>query len=237
MIHSLSFIVISHLKPLKLTLSTSPTRPSSTSPPSSSSDPRRRSASDALRFCQSTSVWEYFQKYNTSGTTRTVVSLLSRWGVISEKVNKFAGCMAQVNALHQSGTIEEDKAEKAIRKNKATRKDVGEYLNKKLKLIEDVTRLEEEKMFIKKEKLAVEKEKNDEKLKIEKEKIMIEKKKFEITEWLEEERIMMKDTSGLTGAQKAFYEQLQEEILAKRRLLLAFYSSHCSKITSGQLRR
>ncbi|XP_030955326.1 uncharacterized protein LOC115977553 [Quercus lobata] len=34
----------SHLKPLKLTLSTSPARPSSTSPPSSSSDPRRRSA-------------------------------------------------------------------------------------------------------------------------------------------------------------------------------------------------
>ena len=39
------------------------------------------------------------------------------------------------------------KAEKAIRKNKATGKDVGEYLNKKLKLIEDVTRLEEEKMY------------------------------------------------------------------------------------------
>nr|POF15803.1 glutathione s-transferase t3 [Quercus suber] len=201
-------------------------------------------------------VWEYFQKYNTSGITRTIVSLLSRWGTTSERVNKFAGCMAQVNALHQSGTTKEDKikdakalfiekhekpflldhcwlmlkdqpkftdpsnaksrssvpltpesisigegdcgsglgdssnferpigkkAEKAIRKNKATRKDVGEYLNKKLKLIEDVTRLEEEKMFIEKEKLAVEKEKNDEKLKIEKEKIMIEKKKFEITE-------------------------------------------------------
>nr|POE67777.1 hypothetical protein CFP56_31452 [Quercus suber] len=109
------------------------------------------------------------------------------------------------------------KAEKAIQKNKATGKDIGEYLNKKLKLIEDVTRLEEEKMFIEKEKLAVEKEKNDEKRKIEKEKIMIEKKKFEITKRLEEERIMMKDTSGLTGAQKAFYEQLQEEIMAKRR--------------------
>ncbi|XP_065629209.1 glutathione S-transferase T3 [Quercus suber] len=58
-------------------------------------------------------VWEYFQKYNTSGTTRTVVSLLSRWGAISEKVNKFAGCMAQVNALYQSGTTEEDKIKDA----------------------------------------------------------------------------------------------------------------------------
>ena len=101
------------------------------------------------------------------------------------------------------------KAEKAIRKNKATEKDVGEYLTKKLKLIEDVTRLEEEK-------LAIEKESREEKLKIEKERIMIEKKKFEMIERLEAERIMMIDTSGLTGAQKAFYELLQEEIMARQ---------------------
>ena len=54
-------------------------------------------------------VWKYFMQYNTSGTTRTVISLLSRWGTISEKTNKFAGCMAQINALHQSGITEEDK--------------------------------------------------------------------------------------------------------------------------------
>ena len=54
-------------------------------------------------------VWKYFMQYNTSGITHIVVSLLSRWGAISEKTNKFAGCMAQVNTLHQSGTIEEDK--------------------------------------------------------------------------------------------------------------------------------
>ena len=54
-------------------------------------------------------VWEYFTQYNTSGTTRTVISLLSRWGTNSEKTNKFARCMAQVNALHQSGITEEDK--------------------------------------------------------------------------------------------------------------------------------
>ena len=108
------------------------------------------------------------------------------------------------------------KAEKAIRKNKATGKDVGEYLAKKLKLIEDVTRLEEEKMCFEREKLAIEKESKEEKLKIEKERIIIEKKKFEMTERLEEERIMMIDTSGFTGAQKLFYEQLQEEIMARR---------------------
>ena len=71
-------------------------------------------------------------------------------------------------------------------------------------------------MFIEREKLAIEKKRSEEKLKIEKERIMIEKKKFEMTERLEEERIMMIDTSGLTGAQKAFYEQLQEEIMARQ---------------------
>ena len=54
-------------------------------------------------------VWEYFMQYNTSGTTRTVISLLSCWATISEKTNKFTGCMAQINALHQSGITEEDK--------------------------------------------------------------------------------------------------------------------------------
>ena len=71
-------------------------------------------------------------------------------------------------------------------------------------------------MFIKREKLAIEKERSEEKLKIEKERVMNEKKKFEMEYMLEEERIMMKDTSGLTGAQKSFYEQLQEEIMARR---------------------
>ena len=70
------------------------------------------------------------------------------------------------------------KAEKANQKNKAIRKDVREYLTKKLKFIEEVTRLEEEKMFIEREKLTIEKERSEEKLKIEKERVMIEKKKI-----------------------------------------------------------
>ena len=68
------------------------------------------------------------------------------------------------------------KAKKAIRKNKATGKDVGEYLTKKLKLIEVVTWLEEEKMFIEWVKLAIEKERSEEKLKIEKKKIWDDRK-------------------------------------------------------------
>ena len=71
-------------------------------------------------------------------------------------------------------------------------------------------------MLIEREKLRIEKERVEEKLKIEKERVMIERKKFEMQYMLEEERIMMKDTSALTRAQKAFYEQLQEEIMARR---------------------
>ena len=48
-------------------------------------------------------------QYNTSGITRTIISLLSCWGMISEKTNKFAGCMAKVNTHHQSGITEQDK--------------------------------------------------------------------------------------------------------------------------------
>ena len=65
-------------------------------------------------------------------------------------------------------------------------------------------------------KLAIEKERTEEKLKIEKEIVMIERKKFDMEYMLKEERIMMKDTSGLTETQKAFYEQLQEEIMARQ---------------------
>ncbi|XP_075674518.1 uncharacterized protein LOC142643673 [Castanea sativa] len=53
-------------------------------------------------------VWEYFTQYNKSGNTRTITSLLSRWGLISERTNKFAGCMTKVNALHKSGITEQD---------------------------------------------------------------------------------------------------------------------------------
>ena len=51
-------------------------------------------------------VWEYFTQYNTFGTTCTAISLICRWGTLSEKTNKFSGCMAKVNAHHQSGITE-----------------------------------------------------------------------------------------------------------------------------------
>ena len=54
-------------------------------------------------------VWEYFHNHNTFGTTRTAISLTSRWGMIDNETNRFCGCMAQVKAISQSGTTEQDK--------------------------------------------------------------------------------------------------------------------------------
>ena len=58
-------------------------------------------------FCQK--VWEYFKEHNTSGTTYTVISLISHWRTINKETNRFCGCMAKVNAIYQSGTTEQDK--------------------------------------------------------------------------------------------------------------------------------
>ena len=78
------------------------------------------------------------------------------------------------------------------------------------------TQLEEEKYFIERGKLRIKKERGEEKLRIEKEIVKIEREKLEMHHMLEEERIMMKDTSAFTKAQKRFYEQLQEKIMARR---------------------
>ena len=58
-------------------------------------------------FCQK--VWEYFMEHDTSGTTRTAISLISHWATINKETNRFCGCMAKVNAIHQSGTTKQDK--------------------------------------------------------------------------------------------------------------------------------
>ena len=48
-------------------------------------------------------------EHNTSCTTRTAVSLISRWTTINKETNGFCGHMAIVNAIHQSCTTENDK--------------------------------------------------------------------------------------------------------------------------------
>ena len=70
-------------------------------------------------------------------------------------------------------------------------------------------------LCIKAEKLRLGELWDKERTRLEEEKMFIERKKFEMQHMLGEERIMMKDTSALTGAQKVFYEQLQEEIMAR----------------------
>ncbi|XP_065626899.1 uncharacterized protein LOC112041148 [Quercus suber] len=109
------------------------------------------------------------------------------------------------------------KAKKANENNKATKKDVGEFLAKKMKFIEESQK--QEKDHIKAEMVHL-KELRDrvhrERIRLEEEKLRIEKEKLRIQEMFEEERIMLVDTSTLAGVQKVFYEQLQKEIIARR---------------------
>ena len=109
------------------------------------------------------------------------------------------------------------KAEKANWKNKAIKKNVGEYLAKKMKFIEESQKQEKDRM---KAEMVHLKELRDtvyrERIQLEKEKLRIEKEKLRIQEMFDDERIMLVDTSTLAGVQKLFYEQLQREIIARR---------------------
>ncbi|XP_075670194.1 uncharacterized protein LOC142639957 [Castanea sativa] len=66
-------------------------------------------------------IWQYFYHYSPSGTTRTVGSLSSRWGMINRETSRFYGFIAALEATPHSGTTEQDKIEnaKAMYKEKA----------------------------------------------------------------------------------------------------------------------
>ena len=115
------------------------------------------------------------------------------------------------------------KVEKANRKkNKATEKDVGEYLAKKKKFIEESQEQEKEGLRIKVERVCLEELRDRERIRLEEHKIRIEEGKIGIEreklciQNMLDERIMLVDTSALARAQKLFYEQLQEGIIARR---------------------
>ena len=54
-------------------------------------------------------IWQYFCNHSAAGTTRTPISLSSRWGIINKKTSRFCGFFASLEGLHQSGIIEQDK--------------------------------------------------------------------------------------------------------------------------------
>ena len=116
------------------------------------------------------------------------------------------------------------KTEKDNRKKKASGKDVGEYLAKKMKVIEDL-QVQEKESYIKVERVRLEELRDKERIRLEElrdrdriqfekrvqmeeERIRIEREKLHMKSMIEDERIMSVNTSGMFGAQKPFYEQL-----------------------------
>jgi hypothetical protein len=56
-----------------------------------------------------TRVHEYYHAHTTSETKRTKGSLQNRWSTIQLCTNKYSGCLAKIESLHQSGITEENK--------------------------------------------------------------------------------------------------------------------------------
>ena len=126
-----------------------------------------------------------------------------------------------VSILDDTTTFERPiirKAEKANRKKKASEKDVGKYLVKKMKCIKESQEQEKESFRIKakrvrleelrdKERIQLEELKDKERVRLEErrirmeeERISIEREKLRIQSMVEDERIMNKNTSGMSEA-------------------------------------
>ena len=54
-------------------------------------------------------IHEYFHSNKDFSSDRNANSLTHRWGVIQENVNKFTGCVAQIEGRRQSGVTAQDK--------------------------------------------------------------------------------------------------------------------------------
>ncbi|XP_061994927.1 glutathione S-transferase T3-like [Rosa rugosa] len=54
-------------------------------------------------------ITEYYHQYKSFDSDRSQPMLTQRWGKIQKVVNKFSGCFAAINEIHESGKTEQDK--------------------------------------------------------------------------------------------------------------------------------
>ncbi|KAH7850819.1 hypothetical protein Vadar_003381 [Vaccinium darrowii] len=193
-------------------------------------------------------VWEFFQENKPKSfvSERNENSLMNRWSVGQLGINKFCGCVAQVEAKNQSGKNEEDKLDQA--RDLYSQLHGGlfqfEHCWNKLKF-QPKWLLDLERKTPKKNRTSTvtspsspelvdlggadatfvdldrpeeqERQQFDkERLRQEQEKITIKQDRFHLEQLKEADRIMLVDTSGLPRMQQEYYQSQQMEILQKR---------------------
>ncbi|KAF5473441.1 hypothetical protein F2P56_010052 [Juglans regia] len=109
------------------------------------------------------------------------------------------------------------KAEKGKRKAQGRASEELVELSKKRYTLLEESRAQEKEFFrLKAEKMAYEREMEENKTRQEDERLRLEAEKLEIARLEREERIMLLDVSTLNEVQQVYFQQLQREILARR---------------------
>ncbi|XP_028108100.1 uncharacterized protein LOC114306966 [Camellia sinensis] len=69
-------------------------------------------------------VWDFFHEHKKFESNRNENSFMNRWSTIQLDMNKFCGCCAQIESLHQSGINEDDNVLNIICKAKIMYKEL-----------------------------------------------------------------------------------------------------------------
>ncbi|KAL4626858.1 hypothetical protein ACB092_05G127000 [Castanea dentata] len=157
---------------------------------------------------------------NTYRTTHSISSLSSRWGNINRETSRFDGFMAKVKAQNQSGATDEDKKKKTafafehcwvVLKNQpkwSVLKERSKGLPQTPSSIDQVGSNDDNTMMLERPIGR----------KAEKAKADIEKEMLRLETIREEGRIMTMDTSGMNEKERLYFENIKDQILARKNL-------------------
>ncbi|CAA0827297.1 DNA binding [Striga hermonthica] len=172
----------------------------------------------------------YFHENKDFSSSCNANSLMHRWSVIQEHVNKFVGCIAQIEARKQSGTTIEQRLVEAKTLFESQEKKEFKFLHcwsilrdSTSKHVDDEEAAGNEDEIQRdhwKQEYEVEKErKKEERYKeafaLEQERTALKKKQVEFNITNKEDKIMSMDLTALTYDQQIYFSNRQKEIAAR----------------------